>query len=81
MPARNERADLRGGAGVVAGRQGDGQPAERSKPRVGFRRKAVAVEMTTLMQLQEQVRLADIFVGHSAAALVEGRTDCSLLVV
>ena len=79
MPARNERADLRSGAGVVEGRQGDGQPAERSKPRVGSGGKQVAVELTTLMQPQEQVRLADIFVGqHSAAALVmESRTDCS----
>jgi hypothetical protein len=35
MQARDERADLRSGTGVVEGQQGDGQPVERSKPRVG----------------------------------------------
>ena len=35
MLARDERADLRSGTGVVEGQQGDGQPVERSKPRVG----------------------------------------------
>lgn len=35
MLARDERADLGSGTGVVEGQQGDGQPVERSKPRVG----------------------------------------------
>ena len=35
MPTRDERADLRSGAGVVEGQRGDGQPVKRSKPRVG----------------------------------------------
>jgi len=35
IAARDERADLRSGTGVVEGQQGDGQPVERSKPRVG----------------------------------------------
>ena len=33
--ARDERADLWSGTGIVEGQQGDGQPVERSKPRVG----------------------------------------------
>lgn len=71
MPARNERADLRSGTGVGEGQQGVEQPVERSKPRVGSGGKQVAVELTTLMQPQEQVRLAEIFIGqHSPAALV-----------
>ncbi|HLX68548.1 MAG TPA: hypothetical protein VKV04_02870, partial [Verrucomicrobiae bacterium] len=36
--ARDERADLRSGTGIVEGAQGDGQPVERSKPRVGQER-------------------------------------------
>jgi hypothetical protein len=35
MLARDEREDLRSGTGVVEGQKGDGQPVERSKPRVG----------------------------------------------
>ena len=35
LQARDERAGLRSGAGVVEGQQGDGQPVKRSKPRVG----------------------------------------------
>ena len=35
IAARDERVDLRSGTGVVEGQQGDGQPVERSKPRVG----------------------------------------------
>lgn len=35
VPARDERADLRGETGVDAGQQGDGQPVKRSKPLVG----------------------------------------------
>ena len=35
MLARDERAVLRSGTGVVERDTGDGQPVERSKPRVG----------------------------------------------
>jgi len=41
MLARDERADLRSGTGVVEGQQGDGQPVERSKPRVGHGEKSI----------------------------------------
>lgn len=53
MPTRDERADLRSGAGVVEGPQGDGQPVKRSKPRVGHG------EATRILQPIKQI------VGHT----------------